>query len=166
MTGVRSGPNTTRVRECSSRTLILGLGNELFGDDGVGCELARRVHAALRPGTADVLAGPVSGYDLLDCIAGYERVVLIDALHDPDGTPGELRRLDPAQLANRADSPSHGVDLPTVLHVGRQLRAELPADLIVLGVVAHDVHALREGLSPDLRDRMEELCEGILALVR
>ncbi len=166
MTGLTRSHHTTRVGQCSSRTLILGLGNELFGDDGVGCVVARRVHAALPPGSADLLAGPVSGYDLLHCIAGYERVVLIDALHDPAGTPGELRRIEPTQLPRRADSPSHGVDLPTVLAAGRQMNAELPRDLIVLGVVARDVHVLREGLGPELRDRMEELCEDILRLVR
>jgi len=152
-----------RTRHCE--TLVLGIGNELFGDDGVGCVVARRVHAALPPGTTDLLVGAVGGYDVLDRIVGYRRVVLIDAVLDRDAPAGELRVLDPLQLPLRSDSPSHGVDLPTVLAAGRQLGAELPESLVVLGITVREAGALREGLGGELTARLDDLVAQVRSAI-
>ena len=76
------------------RILILGVGNPILGDDGVGPAVARRLHHSLPAGTADLVDAPLGGLELLELMVGYQRVILIDALFDPTGAVGTVHRID------------------------------------------------------------------------
>ncbi len=150
-----------------SRTLILGLGNTLMCDDGVGPLAARAIHRALPEGTADLLDGPLVGLDLAVLMEGYERVVLIDALAEPGAPVGEVQRLsipDPGSDPGPAPAPlsSHGMGLAPALELLRRLGADLPARIEVYGIVARHTDRLHEGLSEDLQERLPGAVEAIL----
>ena len=79
------------------RCLVLGIGNVLMGDEGIGVHVVRRIpDGALPPGT-EILDGGTGGLHLLGPIQAAERVVLVDAT--VDGAPtGTVRRLRPRWL--------------------------------------------------------------------
>ena len=101
-----------------ARTLVIGLGNPILTDDGVGIQTARAVRAALPPeADVDVREVSVGGLALMEAMIGYDRVILIDALMTPGSEPGTIRRLSLDELGHTLNTASsHDVNLPTALN--------------------------------------------------
>lgn len=150
-----------------ARTLVLGLGNPLLSDDGVGIAVAR----ALRPrvaGRADVTVEEEyhGGLRLMERMVGYERVILIDAIQT-GAPPGTLHHMTPGSLPTQHSASPHDVNLPTALALGRQAGAALPPDehVLVLGVEAEVVLDFGEQLSPPIQRALPAIVEAALELL-
>jgi hydrogenase maturation protease len=61
-----------------NRTLVVGIGNPLRGDDGLGIDIVERLRQVTPPLAADVVEGDVAGVGLVNLIEGYERVLIVD----------------------------------------------------------------------------------------
>jgi len=139
--------------------LILGIGNILLRDEGVGVhvvqELTRRAEAGewTLPDDVELVDGGTFGLDLVDVIAGRRKVVVIDAV-DADAPPASILRFDADDLAAKrtADLSLHQVGLLETLAMARQLGCAV-GEVIILGVVPKD-------LSPGL-----EMTSEVAALV-
>jgi hydrogenase maturation protease len=147
------------------KTLILGLGNPILSDDGVGLVVAGRIRGMvkgcrdLRPGIT-VLASPVTGIALLDIVLGYEHLFLIDAFLGEGTDAGELRIMSPSDPGVDRCS-SHGFDLLRTLRLGRELNLPVPALQAVYGIVIRPDPPFGEELSPEVRGKTETLAEEI-----
>jgi hydrogenase maturation protease len=101
----------------SGRTLVAGVGNIFFGDDGFGVEVARRLAECELPDQVTVADYGISGMHLAyDLSNGYDRAILIDAT-PRGGTPGTVYVLEPGQPAE-ADGAlfdAHGMQPDVVL---------------------------------------------------
>jgi len=105
-------------------TLVIGFGNTLRGDDGVGILAVR----ALRDGgqfgpTVSFLEMEAAMVNLLDHLDGVDRLLVVDSIQSPGGTPGELRRMSLDELcATSGEAVStHQVGLGRVLDLAEQL---------------------------------------------
>jgi len=119
----------------SFATLILGLGNPLRGDDGVGCRVAEELARRELPPGVQVLDGSTAGLALLDLVAGWKRVVIVDAA-EMGRRPGEFVRFSPAdvRLASTPDRFSlHHAGLSEVLALADALGRALP-EMAIFGV--------------------------------
>jgi hydrogenase maturation protease len=127
------------------KTLVLGLGNPILGDDGVGCRVAMALKDRLeRPGV-DVVEAGVAGLDLLEIFAGYDRAIIVDAIQTGQGTPGQIYRFGPGALAStRHAGTPHDVNLATALELGRRLALPLPSQIIILAIEVKDVTSFGE----------------------
>ncbi len=135
------------------RTRVIGLGNTLLTDDGVGVyvarEVARRLKCACRESAADIVELETGGFELMELIAGWNRVILVDSIQFDGVAPGSVLRLDPQDLHTSLRIRSvHEVDLPTLLLLGRRLGLTMPVDLIVFGIQAEDSLTVGERLTP------------------
>ena len=117
-------------------TIVIGLGNPLMSDDGIGICLARALAAELvdRPGVECVDAG-TSGMRALHLMAGRARAILIDcALMDE--TPGVIRRFTPEGAESRrvlSRLSLHEGNLLEILELSRAL-GERPAEVVIFGI--------------------------------
>lgn len=150
----------------SSGTVVIGLGNPLMGDDGLGIVVARQLLSRTDlPDGVQVVDGGTWGLNLLPVIEDAERVLLVDAI-DMAEAPGTLIRLSrerlPRYLATKI-SP-HQVDLRDVLALA-ELRGTLPEDTTAIGLQPQIV-ALGTALSPLIAGRMEELVSAVLDHLR
>ncbi len=150
----------------SSGTVVIGLGNPLMGDDGLGIVVARQLLSRTDlPDGVQVVDGGTWGLNLLPVIEDAERVLLVDAI-DTAEAPGTLIRLSrerlPRYLATKI-SP-HQVDLRDVLALA-ELRGTLPDDTTAIGLQPQIV-ALGTALSPLIAGRMEELMSAVLDHLR
>jgi hydrogenase maturation protease len=75
-------------------TLVLGIGNVLMGDEGVGVEVIRRLQGLVLPEGVECLDGGTGSFTLLGPMGSARRIVLVDAAAD-GGAPGAVRRLTP-----------------------------------------------------------------------
>lgn len=76
--------------------MVLGLGNRLMGDEGFGIHVVHRLKKVDLPSYVRVEEGGVGGFNLLGCLEGVKRLLVVDVMM-MDAPPGELRLLKPDQ---------------------------------------------------------------------
>jgi hydrogenase maturation protease len=117
--------------------LVLGLGNILCRDEGVGVRVIEALQAGYElPAAVEVLDGGTSGMELLDTIAGREVLIVVDAVAAEGAAPGEVLRLadDAVQARFRTRFSPHQQGLAEVLALLR-LSDEAPRQLVLVGIV-------------------------------
>lgn len=150
------------------RTLVVGLGNPILSDDGVGVSVAREVRERLPDNsTVDVCELSVGGLRLMEAMVGYERVILVDALALEGGLPGEVTRLTEAQLrelsATSHSTCVHDMSVVTALDVGRRLELELPTELVIFGIGVENVTCFSTEPTPAVSEAIPKAVEAVLA---
>jgi len=105
-------------------TLLLGLGNDLRGDDAIGFKIVEYVENQKRhPANVSIENVPTTGLSLISYISRYERVFIVDSVEVSAKQIGSFWKLDPVELA-KMDLPvriSHGVGIHTVLDVAKKI---------------------------------------------
>jgi hydrogenase maturation protease len=148
-----------RTRPCP--ILVLGVGNLLLRDEGVGVHVAQTMQRMKLPETVEAVDGATAGFDLLDIIADRRKVIVVDAM-DGDYPPGTVVRLTLEDLAagNGQASSLHRLGLAEVLGLAGRLGVA-PAELVILGVKAANLEYGLE-LSPELDRLLPRIVELVL----
>ena len=148
----------TPTRPCP--ILVLGVGNILLRDEGVGVRVVEAMEQLALPPGVELLDGATAGLDLLDALADRGKVIVIDAV-EGDSKPGTVLRLTPEDLVPRdAQSISlHEIGVLETLSAAKQLGIA-PQEVIIFGVKPHEV-----GCGLDLSPEMARLVPEIVALV-
>ncbi len=130
------------------RTLVLGVGNPILSDDGVGIHVARELKKKGVPGV-DVEELAASGLELLDVVRGYDKVIIIDAIQTEGGVPGQLHYLEEKDFERSIHGSSpHGINIATALALGRRIvPREMPKEVVFLAVEAEDLVNVSEMLT-------------------
>jgi len=154
----------------AGRTLVLGIGNEIVTDDGVGIHVARRVHELLSPALRDVVdvdEACTGGFDLVDYLAGYARAVIADAIKTEGGAPGAVYDFDADALRPTAHlAHVHGVNLAGALAIADQLRLPVPREVRVVAVEADEIYAFGEKLTPAVAAAVDAAAERVLSILK
>ena len=142
--------------------VIVGIGNLLCGDDGLGVIAAEELQRRYRiPGEVPVLDGGTRGLALLPFLAGAKNVLLVDAVLEREG-PGALVRLEGGDLAASVRRPLSGHGIGVSELVGALRLIEGPPHTLLLGLVPKRV-GTGVGLSPEVRQGLPHLLEAIAA---
>lgn len=142
--------------------LVLGIGNPLRGDDGVGPRVVKELARRGLPEGVTALDVGTRGLDLLQVLEGWERVVVVDAV-DFGQEPGQFVRFTPdqAELARTADHFSlHHAGLSEVLALASALGWTLPG-LVIFGVQPAEI-GWREGLSLAVETALSALTDAVM----
>ena len=142
--------------------LILGLGNLLQCDDGVGCRVAQELERRALPGNVDVIDGGTPGIGLLNLFEGRERVIIIDAA-EMNLNAGEFRRFEPQDvtLTGSKDRFSlHRTGVMDALALACELNMALPP--IVFFGVQPAIVDWNDALSPAVQAALPRVIDAIL----
>lgn len=146
-------------------TTVVGIGNTLMGDDGVGPVIARRLAMLELPSGVAVVERSSADMGLMRYFLESERLVVLDAL-DAGAEPGAVFRLDPDEtgVTSLRSNNIHGMGVGFLLTNAR-LRGARP-EVVVYGVQVGDVRPRPDELSPNVQravDAVVELVERELA---
>lgn len=151
------------------KTLVIGLGNPILTDDGVGIYAARRVEELLPQGSnIEVIEASIGGIALMEQMVGYQRVILIDALWTPIEEVGRVQVFDAGDLTETLNTRStHDADLPTALRMGRELGASLPEthQIQIVAITANQVLDFCDRPTPAVEGAIPVACEAVLDLL-
>jgi hydrogenase maturation protease len=145
------------------RVVILGVGNILLTDEGVGVHAVNRlVERYDLPAEVEVIDGGTSGMDCLDQIAGVDHLLIADAMRSGK-EPGTITRLsdDQIQAFFKTRISPHQVGLSDVLAT-LNLHGLMPAHIVLIGVEPRSF-ATAMALSPDIQARLPQVVEGLVA---
>ncbi len=146
------------------KTLVLGLGNPLLCDDGIGLHVARELEKQFADDPAvEVGEDYWGGLRLMERMIGYDRVIIIDAILT-GGELGTIHLLTPDDIPTQRSASVHDVNLPTALEFGRHAGASLPtaSDITLIGIEAGDVQTFDETLSPALKLSLPHAVDHVL----
>jgi hydrogenase maturation protease len=140
-------------------TLLIGLGNPILGDDGIGWQVVQHAEQliAKRPKNVqenhkiDVLYLTLGGLSLMEHMEGYKDVIVVDSILTKNHPNGTIYSLPLSRLPDFSSGHStaiHDTSLATALEVGRKMSLELPEDVWVVAVEAEYVFDFSEELSP------------------
>lgn len=119
-----------------SGTLIIGIGNSLFGDDGAGIHVVEALMRGQLPPEVEAIDGGTLSFTLLERVENAARLIVVDAAQ-LDAEPGTVRVFHDAEMddfLNSSQRPSvHEVNLMDVL-VGARLRGRMPARYSLVGI--------------------------------
>jgi hydrogenase maturation protease len=114
--------------------LVLGIGNLLMQDEGVGVRVIEALGQLTLPSEVELYDGGTAGCDLIDILADRRKVIVVDALQNDD-PPGTILRLTPDDLlmAGNGALSLHELGLPETLAMTRRLGCA-PREVVVLAV--------------------------------
>ena len=145
------------------KTLILGLGNPILSDDGVGVWVARALEGRLNQPNVTVMETSVAGLDFLELLVGYDRAIIIDAIQTKEGKVGQVYRLEPEVFnATRHVSTPHDVNFATALELGKRLGLALPQQIIIFAIEVENVTTFGEECTPKVREAIPVCVEVVI----
>jgi len=143
--------------------VVLGLGNPLMGDEGIGVHLIERLAASGEQyPSVDFIDAGTGGLSVLHLLDGRRKAIIIDCAF-MDEPPGAIRRFTPEDVRSRkvlAHQSLHEADLIRIIEMARQL-GQAPEQIVIFGIQPEQVRAGGE-LSRTLVEKADEYISLIL----
>ena len=139
-------------------TLVVGLGNPILSDDGVGVIVAYEVAKLMESknrSDVTITEASVGGLRLMELMIGYDRVILVDAIIGSNGSlPGaihhmsleDLRDISPTQHSTCA----HDTSLVTALDLGKKLGFAMPSEISIYAIEVSNIMDFNDELTPEV----------------
>lgn len=137
--------------------LVLGIGNDIMGDDAVGLRVARMLRDEWP--MADIQESYSLGLDLLDLLEGYACVLLLDSIVTYAYTPGTILEIHEAEIRQHGRISPHHAGIAESLEVAKILQIPLPLKLTVLAMEVSDPFHFRVGMSPAVEAALPAMAE-------
>ena len=138
-----------------SSILVLGLGNPILGDDGVGWRVAEEVRSALSAHSqaVEIDCASLGGLSLMERMLGYERVILIDAIETGNSPVGHVSIFPLGDLSNPTaghTGSAHDTSLSTALRTAEAMGQSTPRQIDVVAIEVTQSFDFSEALSPNV----------------
>ncbi len=155
------------------KTIVVGLGNPILGDDGVGWKVAEQVKQQLKMGRSeggsyvDVEFLSLGGLSLMEHLIGYERAILVDAVASerPVGSVVVSKLSDLPDYSGFHTASPHDTSLQNALRLGKTMGANLPDEVIVVGIATSHIFDFSEELSPPVAKAVSEATQIVIHLL-
>jgi hydrogenase maturation protease len=155
------------------KTLIVGLGNPILGDDAIGWRVAEQIQTRLaleltRLQGLEVDCLALGGLSLMERLVGYQRAIIIDAMTTRRGPPGSVYCFPLDALPDRSvghTTAAHDTSLTTAIALGRSMGASLPENITIVAVEAEQVYDFSEDLSPEIAAAIPQAEQVVFDLI-
>jgi len=141
------------------KTLILGVGNFLLKDEGVGIHVIHALEKEPLPPDVNLIDGGTGGLHLLGWLQGYDRIIMIDAALD-DNPPGTMRLIHPRYASDFPPLMSaHEIGLRDMI-AAMCLTNDLPEILLIV-ISVTNIKEIGTGLSPEIQAVLPEIVQTV-----
>ncbi len=139
-----------------TKLLVMGIGNLLLTDDGVGVLAAQKLMEEEFPENVTVMDGGTFTQDIFYLFEGYDTVLILDIVH-ANGEPGTIYRLSESDLVDNEKQrlSIHDIDLIDSVNMAELLLGKRP-NLQVLGMEPADYTTWNVGLSPKVQAKFDD----------
>ena len=144
------------------KIVILGIGNLLLKDEGVGIQLIQILEKETLPPGVELVDGGTSTLDILPLLRGADKIIVIDAMK-AGGEPGSIYRCRPSDLIPSEEAPMslHHIDFLQALKMNKMLGNDLEPRTIIFGVEPGEIE-WEIGLTPALKEKIPTLKKLVL----
>jgi hydrogenase maturation protease len=157
------------------KTIVIGLGNPILGDDGIGWRVVEQVTEEMEAGpqngnseTIETECLAVGGLTLMEHLIGYERAILVDAITTGKVPDGTVRSFPIEALPNLAIghfSSAHDTTLQNAIDMGRRMGAQLPEEIEIVAIEAQQIYDFSEELSAPVSNALPKAVKTVKELL-
>lgn len=148
-----------------SKTLVVGIGNQIMGDDGVGVQAISLLRDKLA-GRADIDLREMNSVEffLAEAMMGYRKVILIDSVVTGADDVGRIHEFSLQTLRGHTHiSTSHSMSFPAAFNIISRLNPDCaPHSVKIYAVAIAEVNEFSERLSPKVRDALNEIVAAVM----
>lgn len=125
--------------------LVLGVGNPILSDDGVGIHIVRELSRRIQNPVVNFGECSLAGFGMLDIISGYDRLIIVDAITWGRKRPGSFLVLGIEELQGPERLRNfHALSLPGALKLARKMEIPVPEEIVVFAVEVADCTTFSE----------------------
>jgi hydrogenase maturation protease len=146
------------------KTIVLGVGNPILQDDGVGIHVANELKQHVNHPDVTIDEAITGGMNLLDLITGYDKAILIDLVNIRGAKDGEVKRLLLSNFSSAHSDNPHDVSLMEAIKLAEKLgEKRLPKEVVIIGIVLKKIpYIFGENLSPKIAASVPKAVEMTL----
>jgi hydrogenase maturation protease len=145
-----------------TKALILGIGNTIRGDDGIGIYIARSIKKELISADIDVLETHEAGINLLELIAGYQKIVIIDSIKSYNGKPGSVYRFGRDDFRKKQPFfSSHQIGLSALFDFAERTNPEILKDITIYGVEVEKNDVFSEEITDKVKKSIPKVVKQV-----
>jgi hydrogenase maturation protease len=150
------------------KLIIIGMGNTLLSDDGVGIVVAERLAEIFRGNDAvEVIPASWGGFRIIDLLSGYDEAIIIDAVKTEEVPAGSIRKFTPADIVHSLRMVSfHDINFATALEFARQLNIPMPEKISIYAIEVENITTISEELTLKVQAAVEICVQEILKEIK
>ena len=143
------------------KTLVLGLGNPILSDDGVGNKVAREIKKRVEG--VDVQEASAAGFRIVDQIVGYDKLILIDAIQTGESEVGALNLFKPEDFQETKHSTStHDIGFFQALDIYKREGEKVPEEIKIYGIEVEQTDVFSEKFTPKVKNAFPAIVNQII----
>lgn len=146
--------------------LILGLGNEILMDDGIGPKLAWEIQKYFIDDSICYETAAVGGMELIEMIRDYNHVIIIDAIKTKNGVPGSVYYLTPSCFKETSHiSNLHDISFLTALQLAKKINISITEKIDIIAVEIVEDRVFGNNFTPSLQVKYENIKKEVFNMV-
>ena len=154
-----------KVNVTNKNILVIALGNDLLGDDGVGFVAARQLKADFDQQVDFVETGE-TGLALIEFMEGYNHVLLLDSISNSNQPYGTVIEYSPHDFQKIIAPSPHYAGLPEILQLSTWFNIDFPEDIRILTIQIGPSIQFRDSLNPQIYEPLAELVSKARQILR
>jgi len=145
---------STSISLSNPSILIIGIGNDILTDDGIGPRLANDLNKNRLPPGIAIIQATLGGMELLELIRDYDVVIIIDALKSGMHQPGTVLCFVPKDFEETLNlSNIHDIDFLTALELGKRTGMKIPSTITIIAIEIVEDRVFSKNFSPEIASK-------------
>ena len=146
--------------------LVLGIGNEMLKDDGIGPKVVKKLQNFLPSGNIDYMTSLVGGMETIEMMKGYDETVIIDGIMTEGGVPGTVYFMNyPLNKSTLHLSNAHDISFDMSVKLARRLNIPFPEKIRIIAIEILEDREFGEELTPTLQEKYSEIFGSVSGMV-
>ena len=122
------------------KTIVLGVGNQILGDDGVGIHIVNELKKQIHNPNITIDEAVTGGMNLLDLLLGYDKAIIVDAVKTENGVNGEVKRIPLGNFSTMHSCNPHDVSLIEAIEMAKKMgETRIPPEIVIIGVMMKQI---------------------------
>ncbi|EQB62467.1 MAG: hypothetical protein RBG1_1C00001G0046 [candidate division Zixibacteria bacterium RBG-1] len=149
------------------KILVLGLGNPILSDDGVGIYAVRQASSLFIHPQVEYQESSLAGFGFIDTITGFEKVIIVDSINWQKNPPGTISVIKTKDLTNHPYLRNfHNLSLSGTLALADQLGIPRPKEILIFAVEVQDYSTFSEKCTPEVEASIPKVVQMIIEQVK
>jgi len=146
------------MKHQTGKVLILGMGNEILTDDGIGIKLTWEIQKQIIHPDVEFDSLSIGGLEIIEFLSPYDTVIILDAIKTLNGIPGSVYRFIPDDFKSTLHIDNlHDISFLNALKVGEKLGIKTPSNIQIIAIEIVEDLVFGDEFSPQVQERWEDI---------
>jgi len=146
----------------TGKILVLGIGNEILKDDGIGPKIVKKLQNFLPSSNIDYATSMVGGMETIGIMKGYKKAIIIDGIMTGENLPGTVYFMKyPLNRSTLHLSNAHDISFDMSVKLARELEVPFPESICIIAIEIQEDRVFGESLTDVLQKKYSEIFNSV-----